>query len=141
MKTIRTYSELIKYNTFEDRLNYLKIYGKVGIDTFGFDRIFNQMFYNSYEWRKTRNFVITRDNGCDLGLKGYEIGKYEKIFIHHMNPISIEDIKNNSSILLDPEFLITTVFDTHNKIHYGISNSEKILFIERTANDTCPWKK
>lgn len=138
--TIRTYKELSEITTFEDRFNYLRLDGQVGKDTFGFDRIFNQRFYRSREWRACRDFVILRDNGCDLGIEGHEI-RGQNILIHHLNPISLEDIENRSDILLDPEYLITTTHNTHNAIHYG---DEKLLITsptERSRNDTCPWKK
>ena len=139
MTIIRTYSELIKLPTFEERFRYLQLNGQVGKDTFGFDRYFNQQFYTSYKWRKIRDFVIMRDNGCDLAMEGYEIAG--KIIIHHMNPITITDIERRSDLLLNPEYLISTVHNTHNAIHYG---DEELLVtgpIIRTANDTCPWKR
>lgn len=135
---IRTYSELIKLPTFEERFRYLQLNGQVGKDTFGFDRYFNQRFYTSYKWRKLRDFVIMRDNGCDLGMKGYEIGG--KIIIHHMNPITITDIEKQTDLLLNPEFLICTMHNTHNAIHYG---DEELLVtgpVIRRPNDTCPWR-
>lgn len=137
-KIIRTYSELITLPTFEERFNYLKLKGQVGKDTFGFDRWLNQIFYRDPEWKSVRDYVIVRDNGCDLGIDGYEING--RILVHHMNPISKEDILERSKYLLDPEFLISTVHNTHNAIHYG---DEDLLIktpIERTKNDTCPWK-
>ena len=137
-KIIRTYSELITLPTFEERFNYLKLKGQVGKDTFGFDRWLNQIFYRDPEWKSIRDYVIVRDNGCDLGVDGYEING--RILVHHMNPISKEDILERSKYLLDPEFLISTVHNTHNAIHYG---DEDLLIktpIERTKNDTCPWK-
>ena len=136
---IRTYEELSRLKTFEERFEYLKLNGEVGKDTFGFDRIFNQIFYKSKEWRSVRNQVIIRDNGCDLGLEGHDI--YGKIIIHHMNPISIKDIENNSEFLLNPDYLICTSHNTHNAIHYS---DESLLFqtpAERCMNDTCPWRK
>lgn len=139
MMNIKTYSELSKFSKFEDRFNYLKLDGVVGKDTFGFDRIFNQRFYKSIEWKKIRDYVIIRDNGCDLGVPGHEIYG-NLIIVHHLNPISLEDIERKSDYLLDPEFLITTIHRTHNAIHYG---DEKLLItspIERIKNDTCPWK-
>ena len=138
---IRTYSELSQLATFRERFDYLQLNGEVGKSTFGFDRIFNQRFYTSKEWKDIRDFVIVRDNGCDLGIKGHEIGRYQKIYIHHMNPIMIDDIKNSTDILLNPEYLITTIHNTHNAIHYG---DEKLLVVEpivRSRNDTCPWKR
>lgn len=140
MKTnIRTYSELIKLSTFEERYRYLKLDGKVGEETFGFDRYLNQMFYKSKEWRSVRNHVILRDNGCDLGIEGREI--HGRILIHHMNPITKEDILNRTDFLMNPEYLISTIETTHNAIHYG---DEDLLMkdpIERHKNDTCPWKR
>jgi hypothetical protein len=139
---IRNYHELIQLNTFEDRLEYLRLRGNVGETTFGFDRVFNQMFYNSKEWRKVRNDIILRDRGCDLGLKEYEIPEGTKILIHHMNPISIDDIKNNTDFLLNPNYLITTTKSTHDFIHYGRDIFiNKNIFTERTPHDTCLWKK
>ena len=137
---IRTYSELSKLQSFEDRFKYLRLHGQVGTNTFGFDRIFNQRFYKSKEWQAIRDFVIIRDGGCDLGITGHEIyGQH--IIIHHINPISLEDIETSSDYLLNPEYLITTIHNTHNAIHYG---DEKLLItapIERCKNDTCPWKR
>lgn len=137
--TIKTYSELITLPTFKERFQYLKLDGVVGEETFGFDRYLNQIFYQSYEWRKIRDLVIIRDNGCDLGIEGREIRG--KILIHHMNPISKSDILNRSEFLLNPEYLICTYKNTHDAIHYG---DESILYqepIERTKYDTCPWRK
>ena len=136
---IRTYSELVRLPTFEERFEYLRIGGSVGIETFGFDRVFNQKFYLSDEWRDVRDYVIVRDNGCDLGVKGYEI--CGTIIIHHMNPISLDDIRHSTKFLLDPEYLISTVLDTHNAIHYGDSNLLMKVPIERTKYDTCPWRQ
>lgn len=136
---IRTYSELKRITTFEDRFNYLKLNGVVGRETFGVDRYLNQVFYKSKIWRQTRDFVIVRDNGCDLALDGYDISD-GLIIIHHMNPITIEDVIENSDVLLDPEFLICTTLTTHNAIHYGDINLVARMPIERRKNDTCPWK-
>lgn len=136
---IRTYSELVNFQTYEERFRYLKLDGVVGRETFGFDRYLNQVFYRSQKWKKIRDTVIIRDNGCDLGVEGYEI--YGRIIIHHMNPITISDIERESDFLLNPEFLISTVHSTHNAIHYG---DESLLItkpVERTKNDTCPWKR
>lgn len=138
MMNIKCYSELIHLKTFEERFQYLRLYGKIGQDTFGFDRVFNQMFYKSREWKSIRNEVIVRDNGCDLGVEGYEI--HGRILIHHMNPISLDDIRNNTDFLMNPEYLITTVLSTHNAIHYGDENLLVKEPIERTKFDTCPWK-
>lgn len=136
---LRTYSELITLRTFEERYRYLKLGGRVGEETFGFDRYLNQIFYKSPEWKSVRDFVIVRDHGCDLACPDREI-LGSRILVHHMNPISMDDILRRSDILLNPEYLITTVKNTHDAIHYG---DEDLLFtgpIERTKNDTCPWK-
>lgn len=135
-KMIRTYSELIKLKTFKDRFEYLKLDGIVGEETFGFDRYMNQIFYKSREWTSVRRAVIIRDNGCDLGVEGYEI--HGKILIHHMNPINLSDIVHKTDELLNPDYLITTVLSTHNAIHYGDASLLPALPIERRANDTCP---
>lgn len=135
---IRTYSELITFPTFKERFNYLKLDGLVGKSTFGFDRYLNQIFYRSQRWKEIRDFVIIRDNGCDLGIEDHEI--HSRIVIHHMNPITIEDIRKESEFLLDPEFLICTIHNTHNAIHYGDENLLIKAPIERSKNDTCPWK-
>lgn len=137
--TIKTYSELILLPTFEERFEYLRLDGRVGEDTFGFDRYLNQLFYRSYEWRKIRDYVIVRDNGCDLGVEGYDI--YGKVLIHHMNPITAKDIENRTDLLLDPEYLICVTHDTHNAIHYGDENLIIKAPIERRPHDTCPWKR
>jgi len=135
---IRTYSGLSRLNTFKDRYQYLKLNGAVGEETFGFDRFINQNFYKSPEWKTVRDFVIIRDNGCDLGVEGYEIRG--KIFIHHMNPILPKDIETRSEFLLDPEYLISTTHPTHNAIHYGDESLLIQIPIERSKNDTCPWR-
>lgn len=137
---LKTYSELSKLKTFEERFEYLRLNGQVGKDTFGFDRIFNQIFYRSIEWKRVRDQVILRDNGCDLGIPGHEIYG-QRILIHHMNPISLEDIEKRTEILMNPEYLITTIHNTHNAIHYGDENLLIKLPRERTKNDTCPWKR
>ena len=136
--SIRTYSELIQLPTFEERFNYLRLDGVVGKDTFGFDRYLNQQFYRSSEWKRIRNQVIVRDNGCDLGIDDYEI--HERILIHHMNPISIEDLQHMSDLLMNPEYLICVSHRTHNAIHYGDERLIVTAPIERTQNDTCPWR-
>ena len=138
MSTIRTYSELSQLKTFRERYEYLRLNGKVGEETFGFDRYLNQIFYKSDEWKAIRDFVIVRDNWCDLGVEGYDI--HGKILIHHMNPILVEDILKRSDFLLNPDYLITTVLSTHNAIHYGDDSLLITLPIERTRNDTCPWR-
>lgn len=141
MKTmnIRTYSELSKLTTFEERYRYLRLGGHVGEETFGFDRWINQMFYKDPEWLKIRDEVIIRDNGCDLGIEGREI--YSRIIVHHMNPITKADILDRSEFLLDPEYLICTVKNTHDAIHYGDENLLITLPMERSVNDTCPWRR
>jgi len=138
-KNIRTYSELSKLKTFRERYEYLKLGGTVGEDTFGFDRYLNQIFYTSKEWKQIRNFVITRDNGCDLGMPDHKIID-DLILVHHMNPITKDDIINKSEMLLNPEYLITTVKPTHDAIHYGDESLLVEDYIERSKNDTCPWK-
>jgi len=138
MKTIKSYSELMRLNSFEDRFEYLKLNGKVGEDTFGFDRYLNQNFYRSSKWKRIRDAIIIRDNGCDLGFQGYDISG--KILIHHMNPITKLDILNQTDILLNPEYLISVSKRTHDAIHYSDSNILITNPIERTKNDTCPWK-
>ena len=135
---IRTYSELVQLSTFEERFNYLRLDGVVGKDTFGFDRYLNQQFYRSSEWRRVRDQVILRDCGCDLGIEGYEIPS--RVLIHHMNPISIEDLQSMSDLLMNPEYLICVSHRTHNAIHYGDERFIVTTPIERSQNDTCPWR-
>lgn len=137
--SIRCYSELIEIPTFEERYRYLQLNGSVGKDTFGFDRYMNQTFYQSREWKRVRDFVILRDNGCDLGVDGYTI--YGKILIHHMNPITVKDIATASNFLMNPEYLICVSHTTHNAIHYGDENIIPKGPVIRTPNDTCPWRK
>lgn len=136
---IRTYSELITLPTFEERYRYLRLEGVVGEETFGFDRYLNQKFYRSdEEWLAVRDYVILRDNGCDLGMPDREIKS--RIIVHHMNPITKEDIIRRTKFLLDPEYLISTIKNTHDAIHYG---DESLLIkgpVIRKPNDTCPWK-
>jgi hypothetical protein len=134
---IKTYSELISFDSFEERFRYLKVRGILGAETFGFDRWINQRFYKSYEWDRVRNYVITRDNGCDLGVPGYEI--YSGLLVHHMNPISLDDIKQGDDSLIDPEFLITTSLQTHNAIHYGDESLLPRGPIVRRSGDTTLW--
>lgn len=136
--SIKTYSELITLPTYEERFNYLKLEGVVGEMTFGFDRYLNQKLYTSQEWKTVRNLVIVRDNGCDLACEGYEI--YGKILIHHINPITVEDVINRNPIIFDLENLISTTHNTHNAIHYGDENLLIKGPIERTKNDTIPWR-
>lgn len=136
---VKSYTEMMKFDNFMDRFRYLKLSGKVGDETFGFDRYLNQIFYRSKEWKKIRDFVIVRDAGCDLAIDDREI--LGKIEVHHMNPITEQDIMDRSDYLLDPEFLISTSSLTHKALHYG---DESILpgdIILRLPNDTCPWKK
>lgn len=137
--SIRTYSELITLPTFEERFRYLQLSGQIGKETFGFDRYLNQMLYRSRKWLSVRDQVIIRDNGCDLGVEGHEI--YGKILVHHMNPITLEDIEKESEFLYDPEFLICTIHNTHNAIHYGDESLLITAPIVRTKNDTCPWRR
>lgn len=138
--SIKTYSELIKLPTYEERYQYLRLDGFVGKETFGFDRYINQVFYQrDPRWKKIRDYVIVRDNGCDLGVEGYEI--CGRILVHHMNPVTLEDLERETEYLLDPEFLISTAHMTHNAIHYG---DEGLLIkapVVRTQNDTCPWRR
>lgn len=136
---IKTYSELSKLKTFRERFDYLKLDGTVGEETFGFDRYLNQRFYKSLEWRRIRDLVIVRDNGCDLGVYGYEI--YGKVLIHHINPITAKDLSLSTDLLLNPEYLISTTIKTHNAIHYGDETLLNDFFTERSKNDTCLWKR
>lgn len=136
---IRTYSELITLPTFEERFRYLKLGGKVGEETFGFDRYLNQIFYNSREWKDIREYVILRDHGCDLGMLDREI--LSRIIVHHMNPVDVNDVLRRSELLLDPEYMISTCKLTHDAIHYGDENLLITVPIERTKNDTCPWRR
>ena len=138
---IRTYSELIMIPTFLERYRYLRLGDKVGEETFGFDRYLNQLFYRTPEWKRVRNEVIIRDFGCDLSCRDHEIPKGIKILVHHMNPINVKDIRQRSDYLLNPEYLISTIKQTHDAIHYG---DESLLMLEpviRTRNDTCPWRE
>ena len=134
---IRSYTELIQHSTFEARFEYLSLKGAVGRSTFGFDRYLNQRFYTSREWKQLRNHIIVRDQGRDLAVEGYEI--HSRILIHHMNPISSDDIIQGDFSILDPEYLITTTHKTHNAIHYGNKSLLPQLPIERTLGDTKLW--
>lgn len=134
---IKTYSELERIKTFEDRFRYLSLKGVVGQDTFGFDRWLNQSFYKSREWRDVRSYVILRDNGCDLGVSGYEI--HAHLLVHHMNPIMAHDIEHGESWIIDPEFLITTSHQTHNAIHYGDEGLLPRGPVVRQPGDTTLW--
>lgn len=137
MTTIRTYSELNELETFEERLEYLTIGGQVGWETFGFDRHIGQGFYKSNEWNRAREQVISRDYGCDLGVRGFEI--HTNILIHHINPMDVADIINHEPWIIDPEYLITTTHRTHNTIHYGNGNPYPKVVTERTRGDTTLW--
>lgn len=134
---IRTYLELIEFETFEDRFDYLQLGGSVGRSTFGFDRYINQAFYRSKEWKDVRRHVILRDNGCDLAVEGFEING--GVLIHHINPMDEEDVINHEAWILDPNFLITTTQATHNAIHYGDRSQLPIRLVERTPGDTKLW--
>ena len=136
---LRTYSELITLSTFKERFNYLRLDGRVGLETFGHDRYLNQILYNSPEWRNLRSRIVTRDCGRDLACEGYDI--YGQVLVHHINPITVKDILDRNPMVFDPENLITTVHNTHNAIHYG---DESLLTTEpiiRYKDDTCPWNR
>ena len=137
-KMLKTYTELSKLNTFLERYEYLRLGGKVGEETFGFDRYLNQIFYKDPEWLETRDNVIIRDGGCDLGMPDREIKG--KILVHHMNPVTKEQILRRDPVLFDPEYLICTIKSTHDAIHYGDGTLLMLDPIVRTKNDTCPWK-
>lgn len=139
MKKLLRYSELIRYSAFEDRFDYLNLHGKVGEDTFGSNRYFNQRLYHSPEWNRLRHEIIVRDNGCDLGVQGREI--FGQIVIHHMNPITIEMIVEGDPLVFDPENLIAVTPMTHRAIHYGTFDGTPSDYKPRTRNDTCPWKE
>lgn len=135
---MKTYSEMILLPTYNERFRYLKLDGKVGADTFGLDRYLNQVFYRSAEWKRIRDMVIVRDNGCDLGIP--ELPIYGKVIIHHMNPLSVDDILNDDpECVMNPEYLVCVSHSTHNAIHYG-DDSQRQEYIPRRANDTAPWK-
>jgi hypothetical protein len=135
--TRKTYKELIQLNTFEERYKFLQLRGIVGSSTFGYERFLNQGLYTSRKWRNTRDEVIIRDDGCDLGVAGYQI--YDKIIIHHINPLTPEEIEFEDDSLYDLDNLISTSFKTHNAIHYGDINLLDKQIIERRPKDTCPW--
>ena len=140
MMNDKSYSEMIAMSEFDDRFRYAKLDGQVGIDTFGFDRYLNQQFYRSKEWKRLRDQIIIRDNGCDLGVPGHEISG--KIYIHHLNPLSPEDITESTEKLFDPDNLVCVSAETHNAIHYGDESIlEKNKIVERSPGDTCPWKR
>ena len=135
---IRRYSELIHIPTFDGRFEYLKLHGNVGESTFGFDRYLNQALYTSQKWRTTRDEVLIRDNACDMGLEDWPIGG--KIIVHHMNPLTLEDIENMVDSIFDPEYLVCVSHNTHQAIHYGDASLLPKLPVERKPGDTCPWK-
>lgn len=135
----RSYLELMMFSTFEERFRYLKLDGKIGESTFGFQRWINQELYHSNKWLNFRDKVIIRDNGCDLGVSGYEI--YRSVLIHHINPITYEDVINQSSCIFDLNNVISTQLSTHNAIHYGDENLLITTPTQRSINDTCPWRK
>lgn len=136
---IRTYQELIAIPSFKERYQYLRLNGFVGKDTFGFDRYLNQKFYHSPEWKQIRRDVIIRDEGRDLAMEGYEI--QNGLYIHHMNPIGVDDIQNATEFLLNPDYMVCVSFNTHQAIHYGDESLLPQLPIERRPNDTCPWRQ
>ena len=136
--SIRTYSELITIATFEERFEYLQLKGSVGKDTFGYDRYLNQVLYRSPEWKRLRNQIIIRDGGCDLACDGYDV--YGKVLIHHLNPITVEDVLSRSRKVFDPDNLVCVSHNTHNAIHYGDMDLLVTGPIIRTKNDTCPWR-
>jgi hypothetical protein len=136
-QTIKTYSDLVGLSTLEERFRYLSLRGKVGESTFGFDRWMNQQFYRSTEWKSLRRHIIVRDNGCDLGIDGYEI--HTGLVIHHLNPMTVADIRDSNPEILDPEFLITTTLPTHNAIHYGDERLLPRLLVKRKPGDTKLW--
>lgn len=136
---IKTYSELIAFPTYEERFRYLQLKGAVGKDTFGYDRYLNQILYNSQEWKRFRDKIIIRDNGCDLACEGYNI--HGRILVHHINPIRVDDVINRNPIVFDPENVVCVTHNTHNAIHYGDESLLILAPVERTKNDTCPWKR
>lgn len=134
----RSYSELRKLSTFKERYDYLKLNGRVGAETFGYNRYVNQRFYRSTEWKHIRDQIIIRDNGCDLGVEGYDL--HSRIYIHHLNPMTVDDIDQGRQMILDPDNLICVSFDTHQAIHFGDESLLPQLPIERISGDTCPWR-
>jgi hypothetical protein len=137
MTTTKTYNELSRLHTFEERFEYLRLYGDVGSSTFGFDRHINQRFYKSLEWKRSRDFVITRDDGCDLGMPGYEI--HDSILVHHINPMVVDDIVHAEEWIFDPNYLICTTQATHNAIHYSDVSLLPKIVVARRAGDTKLW--
>ena len=138
MRSIKTYSELLTLPTFEERYNYLKLNGRVGESTFGYDRYLNQILYTSKEWRRFRDEIIIRDNGCDMACEGFDFSG--RATVHHINPITVEDVINRHPKVFDPENVITVSDNTHKAIHYGDENLLIKAPVVRTKNDTCPWK-
>lgn len=138
MTKVLTYTELSRFETFEERFNYLRLNGSVGMETFGYDRHLNQRFYRSLEWKRARDHAILRDSGCDLGILDREI--HDKIYVHHMNPITGYDLVHGTNYLLDPNYLITTTHTTHNAIHYGDESLLTLVSAERRPGDTTPWR-
>lgn len=136
-RQLRTYSELSSLTTIEERFQYLSIRGVVGGETFGPDRWINQIFYRSTEWRQLRNHIIVRDAGCDLGVAGFEV--HDRLIIHHMNPMTVDEVKDRADVILDPEFLISTAHRTHNAIHYGSADLLPTRFVERAPGDMKLW--
>lgn len=134
----RSYSELRQLSTFQERYDYLKLNGRVGAETFGYNRYVNQRFYRSTEWKHIRDQIIIRDNGCDLGVEGYDL--HSRIYIHHLNPMTVDDIDQGRQMILDPDNLICVSFDTHQAIHFGDESLLPQLPIERISGDTCPWR-
>jgi hypothetical protein len=134
---MRTYTELRRRSTFDERFAYLSLRGEVGVATFGFDRWINQRFYQSREWKQVRDWVVFRDNACDLGVPGYEI--HARVMVHHMNPIEPEELARGGELVLDPEYLITTTHRTHNAIHYGDESLIPRPVVERRPGDTKLW--
>lgn len=139
MKNIKSYFKLITIPTFKERFEYLKLTGVVGADTFGYDRYLNQILYKSYAWRKFRDKIIIRDDGCDLACEGFTI--YDRILIHHLNPITVDDVINRHYCVFDENNVVCVSHRTHNGIHYGDSNNILVEPIVRSRNDTCPWKQ
>lgn len=135
--TKKCYSELRQLLTFDERFEYLKLSGGVGRATFGFDRHINQHFYESREWKQVRDHVILRDKGCDLGIEGYEI--HHGLLIHHMNPMTLDDLVSQRTWVLEPEYLITTTHNTHNNIHFGSKSPYPRVVLERNPGDTKLW--
>lgn len=133
----RSYTELMRLSSFDERFRYLSLRGRVGEQTFGYERPLNQRFYSSAEWRNIRHHVVARDLNCDLGIEGYDI--YQRSYIHHMNPLTPDQIRHGHDNLFNPEFLITVTHQTHNAIHYGDEKQLPRRFVEREPGDTLLW--